>query len=251
MSEQHRNKSGFETRAIHAGYEPDPTTGAVIPPIYATSDLQAGRGRRPARRLRVQPLRQPDPHRPRGATSPRSRRGSAASRSPPAWPPRTPWSARCARPGDHVVDPRRRVRRHLPALRQGRAGRGASTHSAGRRSPTSTPSAPRSARARPSWSGSRRRPTRCSTSPTSRRWPASPTTPGALLVVDNTFASPYLQQPLDPRRRRRRALDDEVLRRPLRRRRRRARRARPRARREARASTRTRWARWPGRSTPG
>src|SRR5690349_10194113 len=29
--------SGFETRAIHAGYEPDPTTGAVIPPIYATS----------------------------------------------------------------------------------------------------------------------------------------------------------------------------------------------------------------------
>jgi cystathionine gamma-synthase len=38
MSEQqHRNKSGFETRAIHAGYEPDAMTGAVIPPIYATS----------------------------------------------------------------------------------------------------------------------------------------------------------------------------------------------------------------------
>ncbi|WP_309649725.1 cystathionine gamma-synthase [Nocardioides sp.] len=38
MSEQqHITKSGFETRAIHAGYEPDPTTGAVIPPIYATS----------------------------------------------------------------------------------------------------------------------------------------------------------------------------------------------------------------------
>ncbi|MCW2768211.1 MAG: Cystathionine gamma-lyase [Nocardioides sp.] len=38
MSEQqHRNKSGFETRAIHAGYEPDPRTGSVIPPIYATS----------------------------------------------------------------------------------------------------------------------------------------------------------------------------------------------------------------------
>jgi len=35
--QQHRNKSGFETRAIHAGYEPDPMTGAVIPPIYATS----------------------------------------------------------------------------------------------------------------------------------------------------------------------------------------------------------------------
>ncbi|HLN76603.1 MAG TPA: cystathionine gamma-synthase [Nocardioidaceae bacterium] len=30
-------KTGFETRAIHAGYDPDPMTGAVIPPIYATS----------------------------------------------------------------------------------------------------------------------------------------------------------------------------------------------------------------------
>ncbi|MFS3127971.1 cystathionine gamma-synthase [Nocardioides sp. Bht2] len=34
---EHKAKSGFETRAIHAGYDPDPTTGAVIPPIYATS----------------------------------------------------------------------------------------------------------------------------------------------------------------------------------------------------------------------
>jgi cystathionine gamma-synthase len=28
---------GFETRAIHAGQEPDPTTGAVVPPVYLTS----------------------------------------------------------------------------------------------------------------------------------------------------------------------------------------------------------------------
>ncbi|MCX6402126.1 MAG: cystathionine gamma-synthase [Propionibacteriales bacterium] len=34
---EHLDTAGFETRAIHAGYEPDPTTGAVIPPIYATS----------------------------------------------------------------------------------------------------------------------------------------------------------------------------------------------------------------------
>ena len=27
----------FETRAIHAGQDPDPTTGAVVVPIYATS----------------------------------------------------------------------------------------------------------------------------------------------------------------------------------------------------------------------
>ena len=36
MTEQ-KQKAGFETRAIHAGQEPDPTTGAVVPPIYATS----------------------------------------------------------------------------------------------------------------------------------------------------------------------------------------------------------------------
>jgi cystathionine gamma-synthase len=35
--QEHRSKSGFETRAIHAGYEPDAMTGSVIPPIYATS----------------------------------------------------------------------------------------------------------------------------------------------------------------------------------------------------------------------
>ena len=28
---------GFSTRAIHAGQDPDPATGAVVPPIYATS----------------------------------------------------------------------------------------------------------------------------------------------------------------------------------------------------------------------
>src|SRR3984957_19673549 len=31
------SSSGFSTRAIHAGQEPDPATGATIVPIYATS----------------------------------------------------------------------------------------------------------------------------------------------------------------------------------------------------------------------
>lgn len=31
------NRQGFSTRAIHAGQKPDPTTGAVMTPIYATS----------------------------------------------------------------------------------------------------------------------------------------------------------------------------------------------------------------------
>ena len=36
-SRQLANQPGFATRCIHAGQEPDPTTGAVMVPIYATS----------------------------------------------------------------------------------------------------------------------------------------------------------------------------------------------------------------------
>ena len=36
MKKQLKNK-GFETRAIHAGQEPDPTTGAIITPLFLTS----------------------------------------------------------------------------------------------------------------------------------------------------------------------------------------------------------------------
>jgi cystathionine gamma-lyase len=37
MTLRHNDKWKFDTRAIHAGQEDDPTTGAVITPIYATS----------------------------------------------------------------------------------------------------------------------------------------------------------------------------------------------------------------------
>jgi cystathionine gamma-lyase len=35
-------RPGFSTRAIHAGQEADPATGAVITPIYAASTSTAG-----------------------------------------------------------------------------------------------------------------------------------------------------------------------------------------------------------------
>ena len=56
---------------------------------------------------------------------------------------------------------------------------------------------------------------------------------GAITVVDNTFATPYLQRPLELRRRPRPALGDEVPRRPFRRHRRADRDALRRARRAA------------------
>ena len=37
MHDDHERALRFETRAIHAGQEPDPTTGAVIVPVYLTS----------------------------------------------------------------------------------------------------------------------------------------------------------------------------------------------------------------------
>jgi len=37
MSQHDDNSQGFATRVIHAGQEPDPTTGALMPPIYANS----------------------------------------------------------------------------------------------------------------------------------------------------------------------------------------------------------------------
>ena len=37
MNDAPRNRRGFATRAIHAGQHPDPTTGAIMTPIYATS----------------------------------------------------------------------------------------------------------------------------------------------------------------------------------------------------------------------
>ena len=35
--QKNRKRSGFATRAIHAGQKPDPATGAIMTPIYATS----------------------------------------------------------------------------------------------------------------------------------------------------------------------------------------------------------------------
>ena len=37
---QRKHPAGFSTRAIHAGQQPDPATGAVMPPIYATSTFK-------------------------------------------------------------------------------------------------------------------------------------------------------------------------------------------------------------------
>ena len=183
---------GFETRAIHAGQEPDPVTGAVVPPISLGDDVRAGGGGR-APGLRVRPHRQPHPPRARGLPGRRSRapRHGLAFASGMAAEDAVLRRARPRRPRDH---PRRRVRRHLPAARK-------VLEPDGRRVDRRRPHRPRRARGRagatrPRSCGSRRRRTRCSTVVDIAAVAAVAHAHGARVVVDNTFATPYLQQPL-------------------------------------------------------
>jgi len=183
---------GFETLAIHAGQEPDPRTGAVVPPIYQTSTYaQEAVG---APRLGYEYSRTANPTRDALqeclAALEGGRRGLAFASGLAAED--TLLRSVCA-PGDHVVIPddayggtyrlfakvsQRWGLDHTPAQ-------------------VSDVDAVRAA-LRPG---------------TKIIWVETPTNPllgiadiaalaalahevGALLVVDNTFASPYLQRPL-------------------------------------------------------
>ena len=88
---------GFETRAIHAGQEPDPLTGAVAVPIYQTSTYkQDGVG---GLRGGYEYSRSANPTRTAlEQASRRSRTARAGSRSPAGWPPRTPCCGPSAAP---------------------------------------------------------------------------------------------------------------------------------------------------------
>lgn len=183
---------GFETQAIHAGQEPDPTTGAVMPPIYATSTfaqdgvggLRGGyeysRSANPTRRALEECI----------ASLEDGVRGLAFASGMAAEDTllRTVLS-----PGDHIVIPDDAYGGTYRLISQV-VERWGVTWSA---VPVSDPDAVQQAV----------RPT------TKVVWVETPTNPllsiadvaalaqvahdaDALLVVDNTFATPYLQQPL-------------------------------------------------------
>ena len=192
MSE-HSQKSGFETRAIHAGYEPDPTTGAVIPPIYATSTYkQDGVG---GLRGGYEYSRSANPTRTalegNIAALEEGERGFAFASGLAA---EHTLLASVTKPGDHVVIPDDAYGGTYRLFAKVEDPRGLAHTPA----PVSDVDAVRAA-IRPG--------------ETKVVWVETPTNPllnigdiealasvahdaGALLVVDNTFASPYLQQPL-------------------------------------------------------
>ncbi len=191
-SEQ-RPPSGFETRAIHAGYEPDPTTGAVIPPIYATSTYkQDGVG---GLRGGYEYSRSANPTRTalEGNLAALEQGSRAFAFSSGLAAEDTLVRTTC-RPGDHVVIPDDAYGGTYRLFAQVEQAWGVEHTPA----PVSDVDAVRAA-IRP---GSTR-----------LVWLETPTNPllrigdiealaavaheaGALLVVDNTFASSYLQQPL-------------------------------------------------------
>ena len=194
MTEQaHRSKSGFETRAIHAGYEPDPTTGAVIPPIYATSTFkQDGVG---GLRGGYEYSRSANPTRTalEGNLAALEEGERAFAFASGLAAEHTVIRALC-KPGDHVVIPDDAYGGTFRLFDKVERAWGLDHSPA----PVSDVDAVRAA-IRPG--------------ETRMVWVETPTNPllnigdiealaavahdaGALLVVDNTFASPYLQQPL-------------------------------------------------------
>ena len=79
----------FATRAIHAGQEADPTTGATITPIFQTSTYtQEGLGDNKG--LRVFAHRQPDAHRTGSLPGRRWRTRASAWPLAAAWRPPAP-----------------------------------------------------------------------------------------------------------------------------------------------------------------
>ncbi|GGL07195.1 cystathionine gamma-synthase [Mangrovihabitans endophyticus] len=184
---------GFDTLAIHAGQEPDPRTGAVVPPIYQTSTYAQDAVGAP--RLGYEYSRSGNPTRDALqeclAALEGGRRGLAFASGLAAED--TLLRAVC-RPGDHVVIPDDAYGGTYRLFAKVAENWGLDWTAV----PLSDPDAVRAA-FRPGH--------------TRLIWSETPTNPllnvadiaalaglahefDALLAVDNTFASPYLQQPL-------------------------------------------------------
>ncbi|HET8683182.1 MAG TPA: cystathionine gamma-synthase [Micromonosporaceae bacterium] len=183
---------GFETLAIHAGQDPDPRTGAVVPPIYQTSTYAQDAVGAP--RLGYEYARTANPTRDALQECLAALEGGRYCFSFASGLAAEDTLLRTAcRPGDHVV---------IPDDAYGGTYRlfAKVTQHWGLDFSTAAISDVDAVRA-------------AMTERTRMVWVETPTNPllrvadisalaavaedaGALLVVDNTFASPYLQQPL-------------------------------------------------------
>ncbi|MGH8873868.1 MAG: cystathionine gamma-synthase [Acidimicrobiia bacterium] len=183
----------FETRAIHAGQEPDPTTGAVVVPIYATSTYAQ---QAPGRHRGYEYSRTANPTRSAleeclaALEEPGPEGGAVATASGMA---ATALVGYLLRPGDHVVLPDDAYGGTFRFFARVLSEHGVAWTAADLTTPAALEGALR---------------------PETRLvWVETPTNPllrlvdiaaaaalahraGAWLAVDNTFATPYLQRPL-------------------------------------------------------
>jgi cystathionine gamma-synthase len=195
---------GFETLAIHAGQEPDPATGAVVPPIYQVSTYKqdavgaprGGGGTGPGRWIEgYEYSRTANPT--RGALEEclaALEGGTRALAFASGMAAEDCLLRTVCRPSDHVLIPSDAYGGTYRLMDKVFQAWGVSY----RPVPVSEPAAVRNA---------------LQDKPARVVWLETPTNPllsianisaladiaheaGALLVVDNTFASPYLQQPL-------------------------------------------------------
>ena len=211
----------FSTICLHAGQEPDPSTGAIITPIYQTSTyVQEALGKHKG----YEYARTQNPTRAALERNLAAIEGGKAGFAFASGMAAIGAIATMLKAGDHVDRLRQHLRRHVPAVRQGADALPAVVLLRGHRAtwtPSSAPSRPRRACCS---SRRRRNPVMRITDLRSGRRPRA--RHGARLVVDNTFASPCLQRPIEFGARSGHPQHDEIPERPQRQRRRRRHRRR-------------------------
>ena len=203
MSPASQPPGGFNTRAIHAGQEPDPGTGAVIPPIHlSTTFAQPVVGELPAG---FEYSRSGNPTRSALQTCLAALEGVRPDSTPIA-PEVTALVfasglaatdailRTCTRPGDHIVIPDDAYGGTFRLVDKVLAGWGVDYTVASLRDPDALAAAIQPGRTRLVWAESPSNPLLGCADLTA--YAEASHAAGALLVVDNTFATPYLQQPL-------------------------------------------------------
>ena len=186
----------FETRAIHAGQDPDPTTGAVVVPIYATSTYAQSA---PGEHSGYEYSRTDNPTRTALQEALASLEGVAEGSGGGCVATASGMAATALvgyllRPGDHIVIPDDTYGGTFRFVARVLGEQGVAWSAVDLADPAALAAALR---------------------PETRVvWVETPTNPllrivdvgavaaaahaaGARVVVDNTFATPYLQQPLD------------------------------------------------------
>ena len=181
----------FETRAIHEGQEPDPATGAVIVPIYQTSTyVQEAVGEHKG----YDYSRVANPTRTALQICLASLEGAEHGIAFASGIAATTTAMHLVNPGDRVVCVERRLRRRLPDVLPGLRAEGLRVRVLAADEINTNFAEHLDERTRLVWLET---PTNPLLNMVDIRAAAEAAHEvGAVRVVDNTFASPYLQQPL-------------------------------------------------------